>query len=80
MNDIDLEYDPPSYINGVVEEYQDSIVIDLSTDSIKFTPNDLMNDAVFSEVEGKSKKMKVNDLIINVPIPQETLMYFQFFF
>jgi hypothetical protein len=80
VNDIELEYDPPSYINGVVDEYQDSILVDLSTESLKFTPTDLINDAVFSEADVKSKKMQVNEIIINVPIPQENSMYIYCFF
>jgi transcription factor IIIB subunit 2 len=78
FNDLDLEYDPPSFISGVLQSHS-VISLDLGDDdSAPVQLNELENDEVFQAVGdieedsadfSKRRKMKIDNVTVNVPLP-----------
>lgn len=50
FHDLELEYDPPAFITGVLEDSEEGIELDLKTSSL-IQANDLAKDDVFTCVE-----------------------------
>jgi transcription factor IIIB subunit 2 len=77
VSDIELEFDPPAYINGVLDSSDKELDLDLDTgNSIK--AEDLMKDEVFNNFSEtvdydskpeKYKSMMVHNVVVQVPVP-----------
>jgi transcription factor IIIB subunit 2 len=77
VSDIELEFDPPAYINGILDSSDKDLDLDLDAEN-SIQVEDLMKDEVFKKFEGlesvskeeKFRPMKVQNVIVRVPVPQ----------